>query len=167
MKDAKFQKHGLTMLAGVSKQAAGLIESAQPFSAGDGATHPLWHLNQLSNIDKHRTLHLAGGTIEAFNFSFPPVVNQERIDRRVSERGAFEHNTIIAEGRMFSQQPMFGTGQVKVNAEIAFDVVFDQRTPLVAEWSVIRTLRDAADRTFDCLDLISREMFGTRLALPI
>jgi hypothetical protein len=98
---AKFQRHSLNMLKGVSNQAATLIKTFQPFSTGEGTNSPLWHVNQLSNIDKHRTIHLTGGTVEAFNFSFPTVVNPGRIDKRIRERGAFEHNTIVAEGRMF------------------------------------------------------------------
>lgn len=163
---SKFKKHGLDMLAGVNRKAVGLIETLQPFSTGERDRSPLWHLNKLSNIDKHRTLHLTGGTVESFNFSFPPIVNAGRIDKRISEQGAFEHNTIVVEGRMFSDQPMLGTGEVKVKAEIAFDIVFDQRTPLVGEWSVLRTLLDAANRTRESIKRIGDEILSLPLAIP-
>jgi hypothetical protein len=36
------------------------IESLQPYHRGEDAVlHPLWVLHELSNIDKHRTLHIA------------------------------------------------------------------------------------------------------------
>jgi hypothetical protein len=164
LESSKFDTSGLSMLIGVSKHATDLIKSLQPFSTGEGAKSPLWHLNQLSNIDKHRTLHLTGGTVQAFNFSFPPVVNPGKIDKQISERGAFEHNTVIARGRMFSELPMFGN-QVKVNAEISFDIVFDQCSAPVGEWSVIGTLRDAVYRSRDCIARISNDVLSTEFVL--
>jgi hypothetical protein len=58
---------------------------------------------------------------------------------------------------------MFGD-QVKVNAEISFDIVFDQRTAIVAEWSVIRTLLDMADRSRDCV-AASKELLSIDFSL--
>jgi hypothetical protein len=158
----KFDIDGLKMLRGVGTQATALIKTLQRFSTGEGDKSPLWHLNQLSNIDKHRTIHLTGGTLQAFNFSFPPIVNPGRIERRVNQRGAFQNNTVVAEGRMFSDLPMFGTDphQMKVNAEISFDIVFDQRMALVGEWSVLGTLLNAADRSRDCIAKISRDILS-------
>jgi len=164
----RFNANALTMLDGVSTHTTGLIEQMQPFVTGEGEKSPLWHLNKLSNIDKHRTLHLTGGTVEAFNFSFPPVVNPGYVPQKhIREQGAFEHNTEIAWGRMFSDRPMFGYDQVKVQRQVAFDIVFDQRTPLLAEWSVIGTLRAIADRVFDCIDTLHRDSLGTAVCLPI
>src|SRR5262249_8364684 len=53
---SKFDLHSLSMLKGVSNKSAALIKSLQPFSTGEGGGSPLWHLNQLSNFDKHRTI---------------------------------------------------------------------------------------------------------------
>jgi len=162
---SKFQKNGIGMLVGVSKQAAGLIETLQPFSTAEHANSPLWHVNQLSNIDKHRTLHLTGGTLQSFNFSFPPIVNPGRINRRIREAGAFQNNTIVAEGRMLSDLPMFGRDKVKVNAEISFDIVFDHGSTLIGDWSVFGTLLDAADRSRDCIAKISSDVLSTPFVL--
>jgi hypothetical protein len=48
-------------LRGVSVNAETLIENLQPYNTGkpDPQFHPLWVLNQLMNIDKHRMLTLA------------------------------------------------------------------------------------------------------------
>jgi hypothetical protein len=48
-------------LCGISFKAKTAIERLQPYYAGkpDPQFHPLWVLNQLMNIDKHRTLALA------------------------------------------------------------------------------------------------------------
>lgn len=87
------------MLKGVSSKAAALIETLQPYSTGEKALSPLWHLNPLSNIDKHRTLHLTGGTVQSFNFEFPPLANPTRIvNKEVRAAGAFDHNTELISG---------------------------------------------------------------------
>ena len=165
--DAKYDTSSLPMLRGVSDNAAVLIKSFQPFATGEGTKSPLWHLCQLSNFDKHRSIHLTGGTLEAFKFSFPPFANPTRVESQVRKRGAFEHDTEIARGRMFGEGQLFDSDQVKMKAEIAFDIVFDQRTPVIADCSVIRTLRDAADRTRDCLDRIGRERLNVSLVLKL
>lgn len=56
-------------LRGVSEEARGRIERAQPYHAGtDLARHPLLHLRELSNSDKHRVpslaaIHRLGGVV--------------------------------------------------------------------------------------------------------
>lgn len=163
---SKFRSDGLRMLKGVGRRATKLIESFQPFSTQEGEASPLWHLNRLSNFDKHRTLHLTGGTVEAFDFKFPPLVNSGRVSRRVRKRGTFGHNTIIADGSFVGAGHPFGGKNVKVQAECLFNVVFDERTPAVGEWTVIGTLRDIADRTVDILEKLESEIFGVEAALP-
>lgn len=45
---------------GVTAPIGADVESLQPYHRGDDAlNHPLWVLHDLSNIDKHRTLHTA------------------------------------------------------------------------------------------------------------
>lgn len=163
---ARFQSNRSSMLKGVSKKAASLIESFQPFATGENTSSPLWHLNQLSNIDKHRVIHLAGGSVHTYNFSFPPLANPARVERQeLRECGAFEHNAVLMKGRIYSDLPPFDSDQVKMNAEMSFEVVFDQRTPLVAGWSVIRTLIVAADRTRDCVAKIATDILSMELSV--
>ena len=62
---------------GLSDAAIAMLRSTQPFPALDGGTgqghdSPLWHLKELSDCDKHRTLHLTGTLLESFEFTFPP-----------------------------------------------------------------------------------------------
>lgn len=162
---AKFKVNSLKMLAGVGSQATALIKTLQPFSTGEGTKSPLWHLNQLSNIDKHRALHLTGGFMETFNFTLPPLLNPGRIvDKSVRERGAFEHNTVVASGRFLSDLPLFAE-PVKVDAQISFHIVFDQRAAIGDDWSVIGTLLNIADRCRDCIATISKDVLSLEFVL--
>lgn len=157
-----------TMLRGVGqRQATTLIKDLQPFSTGEDSLSPLWHLNKLSNIDKHRTLHLTGGTIQSFQFDFPPVINPGRVERhQFREGGAFDNNTIMGSGHFISDndKPMFGD-QMQMEASISVDVVFDQRTPLIEGWSVNGTLLNIADRSRDCIARIGSEILSLDFVL--
>lgn len=53
-----FKSQG-NLIAGVHPSAKRVIETLQPFQRGPKfASHPLWKLTTLSNIDKHRVVHL-------------------------------------------------------------------------------------------------------------
>ena len=52
---------------GVDAPALAVLESLQPYQRGhDAQTHPLAVLQRLSNIDKHRQLHIARGATTPF-----------------------------------------------------------------------------------------------------
>ncbi len=55
----KFQENAINdTIKYLCPAAKSIIESVQPFKDGDKfSEHPLWLLNKLSNIDKHRCLH--------------------------------------------------------------------------------------------------------------
>ena len=68
----------------ISPDAQDIIESVQPYKDGDKfKEHPLWLLNKLSNIDKHRCLHAGAAYAGSYsvskcnvsgNFTSPPVL---------------------------------------------------------------------------------------------
>lgn len=54
-----YRKAAPTSLKGVAPRAAALVEQVQPFQAGATAKRqPLWVLDALAQIDKHRVLHI-------------------------------------------------------------------------------------------------------------
>ena len=65
----KFQENGINdTIKYLSPSAQDIIESVQPFKDGDKfSEHPLWLLNKLSNLDKHRCLH--GGVAYAGSYT--------------------------------------------------------------------------------------------------
>ena len=68
--EAGFNKRGMgKFLDGIAPRAVALIKSEQPFPECDGGTgegikSPLWHLKELSDADKHRTINLTATLIE-------------------------------------------------------------------------------------------------------
>ena len=57
---AKNWKTNSSTIQCIDPNAQAVIEGVQPFKlGGDFREHPLWHLQELSNINKHRFLHIA------------------------------------------------------------------------------------------------------------
>lgn len=61
----------VTVQGGVSTQAEFLLDLVQPYQMVDDPTlHPLWLLNRMWNIDKHRTLAVVGVNLGKVTISF-------------------------------------------------------------------------------------------------
>ena len=112
-------------------------------------------------------IHLTGGTMAAYNFSFPPFETNVYAEKGVRPIGTFEDNTPVVWGRFLSEEPPFGLTRVPVKSELAFDVVFDERSsPAAGEWSVIGTLQASADRVSTVLTTLGRDVFRMDPCLP-
>ncbi len=155
-------------LRGIGGNAVRLIRSQQPFpesegGTGEGRKSPLWHLKELSNTDKHRTLHLTGTLIEKFDFTFPPVKRPISIqEKTISNPGPIYEDTILARVHI----PGCGVwpfSEDHVNGELRTDIAFDHGTPSVGGWLVFGTLIDIANRTEGIIRRITEEIFGLEL----
>lgn len=60
----KYAKSSGKHIDGMSVQVQALIEGLQPYHGGDVANHPLFILYTLSNIDKHRYMHLTAAMMD-------------------------------------------------------------------------------------------------------
>lgn len=58
-----FNLRGMRMVDGLSTDAVAIIKSVQPFATKEGTNSPLWHLQHLSNRDKHRTLNVTSTAV--------------------------------------------------------------------------------------------------------
>jgi hypothetical protein len=107
---------GLYKLAGMSPGMQEAIRAEQPFSLSEGApkTQSIWLLQQMSNIDKHRTLNLAvipGGMTMTAWFEDPQV----------------EMNFILSpEGEIARARPRTPDAVVRTEPVFKPQVVFDE-----------------------------------------
>lgn len=168
---AGFDARGVPQfLRGVHPKAIDLIRSEQPFPAQDGGTgedikSPLWHLHELSNHDKHRTLHVTGTMLRTFQMTSPPLkfgvdthIVQTRDTGPIQENAVLRRTAITYPGtkNLVTEWP-FVTSQVHGN--ISVDIAFDQRTPTVGGWLVFGTLVDIANRTDRILKRLANDIF--------
>jgi len=149
--EAGFNARGVRkFLHDVRADAINLIQSEQPFRTGEGVKSPLWHMRELSNADKHRTLHIVGTLLHSFNVTFPPVA--ESFTAEVVEilgQGVMQQDAVLWRGflRGATKWPFAGN---EIKGQLAIDIAFDQRTPAVGGWLMVGTLLEIADRT-DCI----------------
>jgi hypothetical protein len=164
-----FKDRGIKQfLKNVNSKAIALIRSEQPFEGRDGqppegTRSPLWHLKELSDIDKHRTVHLAMGMLESYNFTPPAVeVPFQVIDLVERPAGPIEHDTEVWSARLVgaSKWP-FRPGNT--NATLSLEVVFEERFPSSGLWSVYGTLAECGNKSERIISRIAKEILKTEL----
>ena len=117
-------------LKGVGSSARRVIEKVQPFSTGEDTRSPLWHLHQLSNWDKHRTLHLTGSLLQHAKI-ISPRLTAGVVSGTIQTRppGPFEDGDILFKLRL-SGTSWVQSGETDREGELTCNVTFDQSGPL-------------------------------------
>lgn len=96
-----FRDNAVQMLQAINPKAKAAIERLQPYQCGRNfRSHPLWQLNELSNIDKHRMLHVTAWNFAGLGFPaevfVPPKQRREGGKFEVFGLGAVEGETVFA-----------------------------------------------------------------------
>jgi hypothetical protein len=130
---------GLYKIRGCSRGARAAIQRLQPYHRRKNPDlKALWVLEQLSNIDKHRLLHLTGASLAASRYDLeatgPFTLHKIETFPRPMEAGA-----MLAR---FTATASPET-HMHVKHHMLIDVAFDKRSPvkLVRGKSVVHTLR--------------------------
>jgi hypothetical protein len=163
-KQAGFNSAIPQFLKGLDNKSVDLLRSEQPFPISEGGTgesikSPLWNLKELSNCDKHRTIHLVGILLEAYNFTFPPLIHDVTIQKDIVQNsGPIQQDAILARARFpgVSEWPF---EERNVKGHLRTNIAFDQWTPAVGGWLVAETLVETANRTDRILRRIAKEIF--------
>ncbi len=84
-------------IRGMSKDALTLIESVQPYQAGDRASeHVLCFIRGLSNTDKHRTLNLTAASLKGINVRILFGPDERVLHESSVPAGIFRHRAEVA-----------------------------------------------------------------------
>ncbi len=116
---------GLYKIRGVGEKTKRVIEELQPFNIRkEGTESVLWLLHELSNIDKHRTIHLCRRMTSNVEIGVVRDITFIGNFTWLAPLGLLEDRTILARWK-----PTDNLGdEVDMNAKIAFDVAFGQGT---------------------------------------
>jgi hypothetical protein len=95
--------------AGVPAGAIGEIKSLQPYHRANPASHLLWRLNLLCNIDKHRRIPIHGDVVD---FNFLPMPDSVR------------QSVVVDHDQQMVRVPLEFKSQVALDPEASFNVVF-------------------------------------------
>jgi hypothetical protein len=143
-------------LKGVGIEPMAFIETTQPFATGERKDSPLWHLHELSNWDKHRSIYVTGASSADPSIE---TVGQITPNTMISFRapGPFENGTV-----MFKFSGPLG---MHVKAKFAFHIAVKE-PPLLGGLRLIDSLWACGQRV-DCIVAVASKHFTEwqRLAL--
>lgn len=127
-------------LGGIDPRAQGVIERLQPFQAGSAyRQHPLWRLQRLSNIDKHRLLHAAGSVADGFIIRHVDLINSNMQIRPNTTPQVFrafvKRDTVVAR---IAFEPIDPSKEMKVKVELPLFIAFADG--IDAQRNVVATL---------------------------
>ncbi len=124
---APSRRSGLFKIAGVPSLAETIIEGLQPYNrrAGPQDRHPLWLLHEISNEDKHRSIHIALASLQDGAVSASGNIDGITYIRALS--GYIEDGAVIATYPPWGERPP--EFKMKVKFEFATDIAFDPKGP--------------------------------------
>jgi hypothetical protein len=118
---------GRYKIRGISPDAKTIIEALQPYHAGENTErHWLWALQQISNWDKHRTIHVVGAVLANSAYQIQRVEDAEFGISESVAYGPFVDGAVVAR---FSLTPTGPNPKVYMNSHFFFEVAFDQEGP--------------------------------------
>lgn len=125
----------------VRQDAVDLIRSEQPYFTGEKRDSPLWHLQELSNVDKHRTIHVVGALIQGYRFNMPPTLEPCTIvDLEKISGGPIKQDTVLYRGQVIGGKLAYPWQPGKVEGHMAANIAFDESTPSVGGAILVQTL---------------------------
>lgn len=118
---------GANTLLRFPEDARALVVAVQPYNDGNRApNHPLWALHQLSNEDKHKTLHVVRSAMVDSRLEIEEL-EDARIEHFTPIQGPVKGKTEI--GRILVH--MGPNGEVKLKPAFAIAEAFGAGTPVV------------------------------------
>ena len=156
--ESGFVKRGTKQfLKDVPARAVALIKAEQPFFVRKDGTaegtqlNPLWHLKELSDFDKHRTLHLTGYTLAEYNLTFPPVDKPfTTLDIQEHPGGPIQQDTILWTGILHGATD-WPFEKRDIHAGFGVEVAFEDGTPAPGMWGVRGTLTEIGNQSIESL----------------
>jgi hypothetical protein len=140
-------------LAGAPENVRTVIKSLQPFATGEKADSPLWHLRELSNWDKHKTIHVA--MMSTRNTSNEGIAGQIS-SLFLGSGGPIKDETVVVGATLVHSDIPFieRAKQVHMKWNITLDITF-QDTPVLDRKVVDSSLAVIGNRVRDAINVRS------------
>ncbi|MCH8066744.1 MAG: hypothetical protein IIC90_13115, partial [Chloroflexi bacterium] len=135
-------------IRGLPLSARAIIEALQPYSGKKVSHEPLWTLREMSNVDKHRSIHVAADSTAEVGWDITridPAVTVHSLD--VEPVGLVESGTVLATLEVSVPAAIQSTVSLNMNRRFSFTVAFDDDTPLPGVWVL-----DALDNMIACAE---------------
>ena len=121
-------------IRGLPPDAQAIVEGLQPYRRGNEnlTSDPLWILREMSNIDKHRSIHVTTWSAYSIALDITQIMPGARIhSHRVRPPGVIESGATIVEIDLTTPGP--GKPAMHMQKEFLFTIAFDEDTPLVGQ----------------------------------
>jgi hypothetical protein len=154
---AGYQSRGEPVfLQGVGGTAKAIIKSAQPFETG-GQKSPLWHLHELSNWDKHRSITFAAATRRS---AAVQAVADEVESLFISTPGPFQDDAELFRVRLKPSTVPFREriDKVKMEGNLTFHITFEQPKIMLGT-QIMAGLGPIFDRVAETINRIRDTVF--------
>lgn len=163
--EPEYKRSERKFLHGTNAATRSLIEAQQPFHTGEKHSSPLWHLHELSNFDKHRTIHLTCGSLEQLKLDVGPLAAGQIGGEHVEVRGPgpFRDGTVFLKMHIRNWFCV-PTHEVEVKGKFLATVVFDEGGPLFGG-DLMPTLGAISLRTQQIIERIARDCFKVKFTL--
>lgn len=142
-------------IRGIPPEAQAVVEGLQPYHRGKVSDDPLWILREMSNVDKHRNIHLAtysGAQISMDLSNIDPrlVIHSYHI----RPPGIVESGAVLATMEVTAPNVNFAYTAMHLNRQFFFTVAFDYDTPMPDIWVLegLNSLIDYAEGVVGALD---------------
>lgn len=122
------RRSGLFKIQGINRRAQATIERLQPYHGRKNpASYGLLILEELSNVDKHRLLHVTTAALERSRYRITSPAIQRITKIRAYDR-AFKHDTTTV-ARFFAEWVPGIPPEVQMDLDLVAEIRFDKRSP--------------------------------------
>ncbi len=121
-------------IRGIPPDAQAIVEGLQPYNRGKDkvSTDPLWILREMSNIDKHRSIHVTTWSAYTIALDITHIAPGTRVHSHwVRPPGVIENGAPIVEVDMSIPGP--SETAMYMEKEFWFTIAFDEGTPLAGQ----------------------------------
>lgn len=155
----RFPEQALLNL-GLKEQVVAAIRDVQPFNHLKPHIHALWFLRELSNIDKHRMLHLIVLIPEGLRLQTAPPIPNGKLT--IETRGALYKGAPAL--TFTAPRPAHVVGRVKIDIQLNAGICFEA-TPTTAATAInvaLEAMINEATHVIDTLEAASSPPKRTR-----
>jgi hypothetical protein len=148
---AKYKVGAPRRIASLPGAAQRIIESVQPFHKGaEGVQDPIWQLYALSNIDKHRRLHVGDVSLEAVTLDVRGS-RLETVWRAAPPAVRARQGMVVARVAEAEVRRIGPPGSLQIQPSAVLTIAFEDSEEVTGE-GVIGTMRSIRDRVGAVLD---------------
>lgn len=120
---------GWAKIEGIAPEAQTIIEALQPYHRRKNPrSRALLQLQELSNIDKHRVLHVTVAALRGSSIEIQKTLNVSEINPSGFEPGPLKRDAVIATVEVIPSDPSKRT-ETKMQPELLTDIAFTKGGP--------------------------------------